>query len=690
MRSIKLTCAILVGLCLAWLTLTPSAADTLSRPDIPLLEAGGDTSLEFSSSVGPLEVDATVTPDPARNWAEWCDNRLLGGRWLGEECVVELVDEAAGQVYLCRGSEIAPRRFWPSDMPAPYVPICAQSGYFVAWAKPWGRRTPTPITPFNVTLTPTPTLQPTQLSLMSIECIGDEVEVLFSLTGVSGDVVFGVVQYTINGATRQAQFVTRQGDTAIFRDTLPPLNGLYEVTQAQITLGGKTYNLLTSQTVSVTTCQRATPTRTNTPAPTLTPTNTLSPLTATPTDTPTNTPVPPSATPTDTPTNTPVPPTATPTATPTNTLAPPTATPTNTATNTPVPPTVTSTNTATNTPVPPTATPTATPTVVTSLDLRLSHIECQGDRIEVHFVVTHLPPTVNDYGQVNYTINGQSRVAAFDGRTGSVAHYVDYLPAANGVYNVTSASVTIDGVSITLSNPQSVTITNCGPTATPTKTNTPVPPTATPTKTNTPVPPTATPTKTPTNTAVPPTATPTNTPTNTPVPPTATPTKTNTPVPPTATPTKTNTPVPPTATPTVVTPLDLRLSHIECQGDRIEVHFVVTHLPPTVNDYGQVNYTINGQSRVAAFDGRTGSVAHYVDYLPAANGVYNVTSASVTIDGVSITLSNPQSVTITNCDPTPTPTKTKTPMPPTATPTKAPPTPTKAPPTPTRTPTPRP
>ncbi len=88
------------------------------------------------------------------------------------------------------------------------------------------------------------------------------------------------------------------------------------------------------------------------------------------------------------------------------------------------------------------------------------------------------------------------------------------------------------------------------PTATPTRTNTPVPPAATPTSTNTPVPPTATPTRT--NTPVPPAATPTST--NTPVAPTATPTRTNTPVPPTATPTHTNTPVLPPATNTPAVP----------------------------------------------------------------------------------------------------------------------------------------
>ncbi|HZI64997.1 MAG TPA: metallophosphoesterase family protein, partial [Thermoanaerobaculia bacterium] len=88
------------------------------------------------------------------------------------------------------------------------------------------------------------------------------------------------------------------------------------------------------------------------------------------------------------------------------------------------------------------------------------------------------------------------------------------------------------------------------PTATPTRTATPVAATATPTRTPTPVPPTATATRTPT--PVPPTATPTRTPT--PVPPTATATRTPTPVPPTATPTRTPTPVPPTATSTPVPP----------------------------------------------------------------------------------------------------------------------------------------
>ncbi len=133
-----------------------------------------------------------------------------------------------------------------------------------------------------------------------------------------------------------------------------------------------------------------------------------------------------------------------------------------------------------------------------------------------------------------------------------------------------------------------------GPTATFTKTNTPVGPTATftrtPTKTNTPVGPTATLTRTPTKTNTPtgPTATFTRTPTSG-----ASPTKTNTPVGPTATLTKTNTPVPTTSggacspvTSTITAPFTFDGAGTFCWQS--------SNLGTYINSWNTTSVTING------------------------------------------------------------------------------------------------
>lgn len=98
---------------------------------------------------------ADLTPTPSR-WPAWCDNAQLGSRWLLLECVVELVNEQTGARYLCVGVESPPVAYWPTDMPAGYLPICAQRGASIAYAKPW-------LTPPSQTATPTatPTNTPT-------------------------------------------------------------------------------------------------------------------------------------------------------------------------------------------------------------------------------------------------------------------------------------------------------------------------------------------------------------------------------------------------------------------------------------------------------------------------------------------------------------------------------------------------
>ena len=173
--------------------------------------------------------------------------------------------------------------------------------------------------------------------------------------------------------------------------------------------------------------------------------------------------------------------------------------------------------------------------------LNLSHIECVGAYVEIHFVLLNTSAG-DSISNLTYTYG----VIAPGARTGNVVHFTDNV--GPGYYNITSASVWVNSTLVTLHNPGAY-AGQYGCKQQPT--NTPIPPTSTPTNTptNTPIPPTGTPTDTPTNTPIPPTGTPTDTPTNTPIPPTDTPT--NTPVPPTETPvnTPTNTPILPTETP---------------------------------------------------------------------------------------------------------------------------------------------
>jgi choice-of-anchor A domain-containing protein len=128
----------------------------------------------------------------------------------------------------------------------------------------------------------------------------------------------------------------------------------------------------------------------------------------------------------------------------------------------PVPPT----QQPTTVPVPPTATPKPT------YQLNLSHIECVGSKVEVHFVLLNVPAGVTP-GSVTYkTAAGVSRTIAPTKNTGNVWHFFDY--PQNGYYDVVSAGVQVGGVTVNLHNPSAYKgIYNCAPTATA------VPPTAT-------------------------------------------------------------------------------------------------------------------------------------------------------------------------------------------------------------------
>ena len=177
--------------------------------------------------------------------------------------------------------------------------------------------------------------------------------------------------------------------------------------------------------------------------------------------------------------------------------------------------------------------------------LNLSHIECLGTYVEIHFVLLN---TVE--GDVISDLTYTYGTIPPGARTGNVVHFTDNVPF--GYYDITSASVWVNSTLVTLHNPGAYAgYYGCQQQPTNTPTNTPTvtptdPPKQTATITSTPTEtPTLTPTGTPTDT---PTITPTNTPTNTPTDtPTITPTNTPTDTP-TITPTSTS--VTPTETPT--------------------------------------------------------------------------------------------------------------------------------------------
>ncbi len=182
--------------------------------------------------------------------------------------------------------------------------------------------------------------------------------------------------------------------------------------------------------------------------------------------------------------------------------------------------------------------------------LNLSHIECAGTYIEIHFVLLNTleGDSISDLTYTYGTIPPGPR-------SGNVVHFTDNV--GPGYYNITSASVWVNSTLVTLHNPGDYTGNyGCQQQPTPTSTAT-FTPTFTPTSTSvTPTDPpkqtpgvTETPTSTPTSTPQTPTSTPTNTATFTPTSTTTTPTD-----PPKQTPavteTPTNTPEPsPTATP---------------------------------------------------------------------------------------------------------------------------------------------
>lgn len=159
------------------------------------------------------------------------------------------------------------------------------------------------------------------------------------------------------------------------------------------------------------------------------------------------------------------------------------------------------------------------------MQLNLSHIICVAGNdssraLEVHFVVVHVPQDTQNFGSVDYVINGIHKTAEFDKLSGDTAHYFDYIPNDSGSYVVSTATVTIDGETLSLQNPKTVNNLCTGPSPTPTITPSPTP-TPSPTASVSPSPtggpsPSITPTPTITPTQTPsPSVTPTSTPSGT-------------------------------------------------------------------------------------------------------------------------------------------------------------------------------
>ncbi len=92
-------------------------------------------------------------------------------------------------------------------------------------------------------------------------------------------------------------------------------------------------------------------------------------------------------------------------------------------------------------------------------------------------------------------------------------------------------------------------------------------------------------------------------------------------------------------------PPKLILSHIKCESNFVEVHFVLQNVPSgitpgavtfklKINNGTETTYTIPSPSK------DSGNVWHYYFY-GVTNGKYNVTSAWVTVSGVTYNLHNP-------------------------------------------------
>jgi hypothetical protein len=87
-----------------------------------------------------------------------------------------------------------------------------------------------------------------------------------------------------------------------------------------------------------------------------------------------------------------------------------------------------------------------TPPPPPDYQLNLSHIMCVDGQVEIHFVLLNVPDGITP-GTLTYTYG----TIVPGNHTGNVWHYTDYQPS--GTYNVLSASVVVNGVTVNLHNP---------------------------------------------------------------------------------------------------------------------------------------------------------------------------------------------------------------------------------------------
>ena len=93
------------------------------------------------------------------------------------------------------------------------------------------------------------------------------------------------------------------------------------------------------------------------------------------------------------------------------------------------------------------------PTRRPGIQLVLGDIECEDGGVVVNFLVLRLPENVTAHGEVTYYLEGDTtaKTATFKRQVGPVGQYSGRLAGAGeGRYNVTSASITLNGVTAEL------------------------------------------------------------------------------------------------------------------------------------------------------------------------------------------------------------------------------------------------
>ena len=103
-------------------------------------------------------------------------------------------------------------------------------------------------------------------------------------------------------------------------------------------------------------------------------------------------------------------------------------------------------------------------TTASNYQLNLSHV-CENNQSEVHFVLLQVPngrtPGTLTYSFVDGNGQNVSRNVAPEKRTGNVWHFRDYPPNPMP-YDVTAASVAVNGQTVDLHNPHDYSSEVCG------------------------------------------------------------------------------------------------------------------------------------------------------------------------------------------------------------------------------------